>query len=428
MKKYYIQTTIVLLLCIGYLPIKAQNQYGLEDCKKIAIENNRKLKNSQLEIKASQQLEKEAFTNYFPSISASGIGILPKDPLAKINLGGMSLGMIDKGFQTGITVTQPIFAGGRIITGNKLAHLGIEVSRFEAKLSENEIVLNTENLYWQLVSLYEKEQTLNVIDKQIDTLLKDVELSYKTGLITHNDVLKVKLKKNEIKSARINLENGIKLVKMSLCRQMGIDLAEADQFKIDTPNIENVESPMSYYVDHKSVLSDRVESKLLDKNVEAAKLQTKMKRGDYLPTVAVGASYYGENVVDKWRDNSFAFASVSIPISGWWGGSHAIKRQKVQEQIALNNKIDTEEQLLLQMQNVKNELDNAYKQILLAKDGVEQSTENLRLNNNYYKVGTVTLTDVLDAQTLLQQNRDKYVESYTDYQKRRIEYLQVTGR
>ena len=428
MIKYYIQTIIMLLLCIASLQVEAQDQYGLEDCKRIAIENNRKLKNSRLEIQAAQQLEKEAFTNYFPSISASGTGILPKDPLVSMSLAGMSLGVLDKGFQTGITVTQPIFAGGKIITGNKLADLGTEVSRFQAKLSENEVLLNTESLYWQLLSLYEKEHTLDIVDTQLDTLLKDVELSYKAGLITHNDVLKVKLKKNEVKSARINLENGIKLVKMSLCQQMGIDLAEADQFKINIPDIENVESPMNYYVDHKSVLADRMESKLLDKNIEVTKLQTKMKRGDYLPTVAFGASYYGENIVDKWRSNGIVFASVSIPLSGWWGGSHAIKRQRIQEQIALNNKIDTEEQLLLQMQNVKNELDNAYKQILLAKDGVEQSTENLRLNTNYYKVGTVTLTDVLDAQTLLQQNRDKYVESYTDYQKRRIEYLQVTGR
>lgn len=418
----------MLLLCIASLQVEAQDQYGLEDCKRIAIENNRKLKNSRLEIQAAQQLEKEAFTNYFPSISASGTGILPKDPLVSMSLAGMSLGVLDKGFQTGITVTQPIFAGGKIITGNKLADLGTEVSRFQAKLSENEVLLNTESLYWQLLSLYEKEHTLDIVDTQLDTLLKDVELSYKAGLITHNDVLKVKLKKNEVKSARINLENGIKLVKMSLCQQMGIDLAEADQFKINIPDIENVESPMNYYVDHKSVLADRMESKLLDKNIEVTKLQTKMKRGDYLPTVAFGASYYGENIVDKWRSNGIVFASVSIPLSGWWGGSHAIKRQRIQEQIALNNKVDTEEQLLLQMQNVKNELDNAYKQILLAKDGVEQSTENLRLNTNYYKVGTVTLTDVLDAQTLLQQNRDKYVESYTDYQKRRIEYLQVTGR
>ncbi|EGK05258.1 TolC family protein [Dysgonomonas mossii] len=428
MKIYYIQAILGLVLFSCSLQIKAQSQYGLEDCKRIAIENNRKLKNSRLEIQASEQLKKEALTNYFPSISASGTGILPKDPLVSMNLAGMSLGLFDKGFQTGITVTQPIFTGGRIIIGNKLANLGTEVSRFQAKLSENEVLLNTESLYWQLVSLYEKGQTLDIIDTQLDTLLKDVELSYKTGLITHNDVLKVKLKKNEVKSARINLENGIKLVKMSLCQEMNLDLIEADQFKIATPDIESLESPVNYYVDHKTALTDRMESKLLDKNIEATKLQTKMKWGEYLPTIAIGASYYGENIVDKWRDNSMAFASVSIPISGWWGGSHAIKRQKIQEQIAVNNKSDTEEKLLLQMQNVKNELDNAYKQILLAKDGVEQATENLRLNSNYYKVGTVTLTDVLDAQTLLQQNRDKYVESYADYQKKRIEYLQVTGR
>lgn len=406
----------------------AQTKYNIESCKEMAIENNRKIKNSRLEIDASKQIKKEAFTNYFPSVSASGVGLLPKDPLMSLNLAGMSLGLLDKGFEAGITVTQPIFAGGKIVTGNKLADLGTEVSQYQAKLSENEVLLNTEGLYWQLVSLYEKEKTLDVIDTQLNTLLKDVELSYKTGLITNNDVLKVKLKKNEVQSNRINLENGIKLVKMSMCQLMGLELSLSDNFDIAVPDIENAKSPIAYYVDHSTALSERMESKLLDKNVEATKLQTKMKRGDYLPTVVVGASYYGENIVDKWRGNAILFASVSVPLSGWWGGSHAIKRQKIQEQIALNNKVDTQEQLLLQMQNVKNELDNAYKQIVLAKDGVEQSTENLRLNTNYYKAGTVTLTDVLDAQTLLQQNRDKYVESYTDYQKKRIEYLQVTGR
>lgn len=428
MKIYRIQMITGLILFCFSVQTEAQDRYKLEDCKRIAIENNRKLKNSRLEIQASEQLKKDAFTNFFPTISASGAGILPKDPIVSMNMMGMQLGLLEKGFQAGITVTQPIFAGGRIINGNKLASLGTEVNRFQAKLSENEVVLNTESMYWQLVSLYEKNRTLDIIDTQLDTLLKDVELAYKTGLITLNDVLKVKLKKNEVKSARINLDNGIKLLKMSLCQQMNIDLDKADHFEIVIPDIEQVESPAVYYVDHKTALAERMESKLLDKSVEAAKLQTRMKQGEYLPTIAIGATYYGENIINKWRENRMAFASVSVPISGWWGGSHTIKRQRIQEQIAVNTKNDTEEKLLLQMQNVKNQLDDAYKQILLAKDGVEQATENLRLNNNYYKVGTVTLTDVLDAQTLVQQNRDKYVESYADYQKKHIEYLQVTGR
>lgn len=418
----------IVTMCMITVFISAQTKYSLEDCKQLTIENNRKIKNSRLEIESSKETKEDAFTNYFPSVSASAFGFAAKDPLVTMNMGGTPIGFLKNGMSAGITATQPIFAGGKIINGNKLADLGIQVSQYQAKLSENDMLLNTENLYWQLVALYEKRKTLDVIDSQVDQLLKDVELSYQTGMITNNDVLKVKLKKNEVISNRINLDNNIKLVKMSLCQQMAMDLNSADSFDIQVPNIEDVESPIKYYVDHKNVLPNRAEAKLLDKNVEASKLQTKIKRADYLPTVAVGATYSRDNFMDKWNTNGAVFVSVNIPISGWWGGSHAIKQQKIQEKIALNNKIDIEEQLLLQMQNVKNELDNTYKQILLAKDGVEQSTENLRLNNQYYKVGTVTLTDVLDAQTLLQQNRDKYVESYANYQKKRIEYLQVTGR
>lgn len=409
-----------------YLP--AQTKYSLDDCKQMAIENNRKIKNSQLEINAAKEAKKDAFTNYFPSVSASGFGFKAKDPLVALNMGGAPISFLNNGMTAAISLSQPVFAGGKIVYGNKLAGLSIQVSQYQSKLSENDILLNTEVLYWQLVTLYEKEKTLDVIDSQLDALLKDVELSYKTGLITNNDVLKVKLKKNEIASKRIDLDNNIKLIKMSICQQIGIELTASDTFEIIVSDTEKIESPAVYYVDHKNALPNRMESKLLNKNVEASRLQTKIKRADYLPTVAIGATYYKENFLDGWNGNGAVFVSVSVPLSGWWGGSHAIKQQKIKEQIAYNDKLDVEEQLLLQMQNVRNDLDNAYKQILLAKEAIEQSSENLRLNNDYYRAGTVTLTDVLDAQTLLQQSRDKYIETYAAYEQKRFEYLQVTGR
>lgn len=418
----------MLIVCSLMVNLSAQTKYSIDDCKQMAIENNRNIKNSQLEIKAAQEAKKDAFTNYFPSVSASGFGFKAKDPLLALDMGGMPMSFLNDGLTAAISVSQPIFVGGKIVNGNKLADLGVEVNQYQAKLSENEVLLKTENLYWQLVSLYEKEKTLGIIDSQLDVLLKDVELSYKTGLITNNDVLKVKLKKNEVASNRINLENGIKLVKMSMCQQLGLDLTASDSFDITVPDIEIAESPVVFYVDHKSALLNRTESKLLGKNIEFSKLQTKMKRGDYLPTVAVGATYYKDNFLDTWNGNGAVFVSVSIPLSGWWGGSHAIKQQKIKEQIAYNDKQDKEEQLLLQMQKVKDELDNSYKQILLAKEAIEQSSENLRLNNDYYRAGTVVLTDLLDAQTLLQQSRDKYVETNSAYQQKRVEYLQVTGR
>lgn len=419
---------ILISFWVGISGLSAQTIYSLSDCKQLAIENNRKIKNSQLEIDAAKEIKKEAFTNFFPSLNASGFGFKAKDPLVAMQMGEMPIALLEDGLAGSVTLTQPVFAGGKIVHGNKLATISTETSRYQARLSENEVLLTTEGLYWQLISLLEKEKTLDVIDTQLDTLLKDVELSYKAGLITRNEVLKVRLKKNEVKSNRINLDNGIKLAKMSMCQQIGVDLVTSEHFEITRPDMENAESPALYYVDHREALSSRMETKLMDKNVEASQLQTRMKQGDYLPTVAVGATYYRENFLEHWTGNGAVFVSVSVPLSGWWGGSHAVKNQRIKERIAYNRKMDMEEELLLQMQKVKNELDNAYKQILLAHESVGQSNENLRLNADYYKAGTVTLTDVLDAQTLLQQSRDNYVEAYCRYEAKIFEYQQVTGR
>jgi outer membrane protein TolC len=328
---------------------------------------------------------------------------------------------------------QPVFVGGKIIYGNKLAGVGVEVAQYRQKLTENEVMLAIECLYWDLVSLHEKEKTLNIVEVQLDTLLKNVELAYKTGLTTQNDVLKVKLKQNEISTNRLNLENGIQLIKMAICQQTGLGIASSDSLEIVIPDIDSIKSPFDYSIEHAEALTNRMESKLLEKSVEAAQLQTKIKRADHLPTVAVGALYSKNNLLknrfsEDWRDNGLVYVTASVPLTGWWGGSHAVKKQKIEEQIARNNKADAEEQLLLQMQNVKNELNNAYRQALLAKEAIEQSTENYRQNNNHYNAGIVNLTDVLDAQTILQQSRDRYVESYGKYERKRIEYMQVTGR
>lgn len=208
---------IAMIMCMMVISVSAQVKYSLEDCKQLTVKNNRKIKNSLLGIESSKEIKKNAFTNYFPSVSASGFGFTAKDPLVALNMGGTPISFLNNGMSASITATQPIFAGGKIVNGNKLADLGTQVSQYQAKLSENDMLLNTENFYWQLVSLYEKSKTLDVIDAQVDQLLKDVELSYRMGMITNNDVLKVKLKKNEVASNRINLDNNIKLVKMSLC-------------------------------------------------------------------------------------------------------------------------------------------------------------------------------------------------------------------
>ncbi len=422
MKKRNLYLGCLLIAVSG--AIQAQSSFTLEQCKELTLKNNYEIRKSELQLKGAEQSRKEAFTNYFPVVSATGTAMNASAGTMNMEMMGTTLSLMKNGVLGGVTATQPVFAGGNIVNGNKLAKVGVEAQRYQLDLSEDEILLQTEHYYYQIVSLQEKLRTLDQLDAMLQHLRRDVENSFKAGLITQNDVLKVKLKQNELASNRLSVENGLDITKKLLCQHMGTDPAG---FSITYDSLW-MESPANLLVNHTEVLSARNEYKLLDKNVEANNLQLKIKQGEFLPKVAVGAGYMYHNLTDVNTDFGVVFATVSIPISAWWGGSHAIKKQKINQQVAMNDRQNKSEQLLLQMQQALNDMAESYKQVKLAEEAVAEATENLRLSEDYYKAGTVTLTDLLDAQSFLQQTRDRYTESITVYRFKRSNYLQVTGR
>ena len=105
-----------------------------------------------------------------------------------------------------------------------------------------------------------------------------------------------------------------------------------------------------------------------------------------------------------------------------------MKKQKLQMRSAENQFADQSEMLVIRMQNTWNALTDAYKQVEIAIESIEQAKENLRLQTDYYHAGTCTMSDLLEAQSLFQQSRDQYVESYVQYEVKKREYLQATGR
>ncbi|KAA6306955.1 hypothetical protein EZS27_041379, partial [termite gut metagenome] len=107
-------------------------------------------------------------------------------------------------------------------------------------------------------------------------------------------------------------------------------------------------------------------------------------------------------------------------------GSHAIKKKKLEVQAAENTKQNTAELLLLQMQRLWDELNEVYQQVQLAQKSIAVAEENVRLNEDHYHAGISILSDLLDAQNLLQQSRDQYTEAATGYLLKMSEYKQAT--
>lgn len=414
-----------LVLCVG--TVSAQRTLSLEECREMALENNAKMKNARLDVEGAREGKKEAFTKYFPNVSAVGTAFKANHGMMDMSVipGLLELSMMDDGLLGGVTAIQPVFAGGQIVNGNKLADLALEVSRYQMRQSEDEVALTVERYYWQWISLHEKLRTIEIVESLVGSLYKDVEVAVGAGVTTRNDLLQVQLKKNGVASDRLRVENGLRLSKMVLAQYIGIG---EDDFEIDFTLPAEVPSPELYRVSHEEALPTTLSYKLLEKNVEAARLQQKLKVGQYLPTVGIGAGYMYHDLLDKDRPFGMVFATVAIPISDWWGGSHAIRKQKLQVKAAEYSRQNANELLLVQMRKLWNELEESYKQVKLSEESIATVEENVRLNTDYYKAGTVTLSDLLDAQSLLQQSRDQYTGDYTAYLIKRTEYLQATGR
>ena len=332
---------------------------------------------------------------------------------------------VDNGVLGAVSAVQPVLAGGQIVNSNKLARVGYRVSGVQAEQTRDEVVLTTEKYYWEYIGLLEKLRTVEMVQRFLESTYKDVELYVKAGVTNRNDLMKVRLQVNALESTRMEVENGLSVVKMLLGQYIGLG---SESFTFAHDSLTSLPVPQSYKVDHLEALGNTPSYKLLNMNVEAAKLQKRLAVGKNLPSVGVGASYSYDNLLDTDHRVGMVFASVSVPISDWWGGSHAVKKQKLALQMAELEKEDASQLLLIRMQKCWNDLTEAYSQVGLAREAIATAEENLRLNDDYYKAGTSTLTDLLDAQSALQQARDRYADSYTDYMVKLTVYLQSTGR
>jgi len=424
MKKIKYFVLFIMILCLNQ--IYAQKSLTLQESKQLALQNNAKSKNSRLEIEASRQIKKSAFTNFFPSISAGGATFEAQKGLVGMSLGGMSISMLEKGTFGFINVIQPVFAGGRILNGNKLARLGVEVSELQEKMARNEIILKSEEQYRTIVSLEEKYKTVLKYEELLNSILRQVEDAFNSGIVMKNDVLKVKLKLSELMLNKSKLENGRKLAAMAFCQYIGIPYEEGIVFG---DAMEVTDTPQSSYTENAEALKMRNEYNLLQKSVEAEELQTKMKLGEYLPQAGIGISGLYMKIDDgESNTRGLVFGTISVPISQWWSGSHELQERSIKEDIAKNNFKNNSELLLLQMEKAWQDLTDSYKQYQLSVQSKEQAEENLKVNNDSYKNGLINVSDLLEAQALCQQMQDQYTDAKVNYLIKKTAYLQTTGR
>ena len=80
------------------------------------------MKNAQNNLRMVEHSKQEAFSKYFPTVSAMGSGFLADKSLVRMGLSPeMQMAFMKNGLVGDVSATLPLFTGGQIVNGNKLA-------------------------------------------------------------------------------------------------------------------------------------------------------------------------------------------------------------------------------------------------------------------------------------------------------------------
>lgn len=461
----YVTFICLTLLCCAQSAFAADTAkvyLTLEQCREMALENNADIKNAELDLQAAKAQRQEALAEYFPTVSANAFGFHALDPMIEIGvkdiLGNTTfsnnlnhiveqlapqLGIspayttMQHGYMASVSLIQPVFAGGRIVNGNRLASLGVDAASTKKNIVRRTTTEEVEKNYWQIVSLEEKLSTLGSLSAMLDTLQRDVSSACAAGLATESDLLQVELKRNELKSGRLQIENGIRLAKMNMLNSIGMAYTPYPQDNVDSiPCIDDIvlsdtigglNPPMAYYMDEADVAVAQDETRLLDLSVSAKKIERNMVIGEALPEIGIGASYGYSNFLDRDNLNGAVYVSVKVPISDWGKKARKIQRYDSQIRKAENEKEYLSSQIELQIRQLWFNLETSWQQLQVSRESIATAEASVRKLAAHYRAGLVPLSELLEAQTQLQQCTDNYTDQCIAYRTTLRAYLDRTG-
>ena len=451
----------IVISCCAILLISAsstaqeQLRLSLTDCRQMALTNSEEMQQANIALQQAKLDRQIAKTAYLPKLDASATGayILPD-----MDMMGMKLRMRGT-YMAGINLTQPIYTGGKIRTGHRMAAIGEDVANEKRRMTRMDLLVEVDNAYWTYIAVKQKVRMLETYCAQMDTLYKQTETALMAGLATENDLLRIDTKRTEIHYQLQKARNGTDLCRMSLCRIIG---AGSDSQIIATDTLYHavasecaagsdsqiIATDTTFTVSQPGILDSSINSRpeihLLEKQIAVSKEKITMERAEMLPTIALTASYMyygniklngmtntGSSMVpfsQKFNDGlGMAMLSVQIPIFHWGEARKKVRKAKYEMQ---NAELDLQKNAKLLNIEIKQAILNVqdgYKLIQTAEKGLEQAQENLRVITNRYTASMSPLTDMLDAQSQWQQAESNLIEAQTQYKIYETDYRRAMG-
>lgn len=482
----------VLVLAFWQLTALAGDKLSLEDCRQMAINNNKDLVQQRAKLEMAGYDRKIARANYFPKISAiatyqhtggglsliddtnipqfgglgDGIqasrdalvqqiqGILAADPqlaqrlmqnqaftdfMTRLSTSDVATAVntigsqIDKTIDDAIhpdldniyvgviSLQQPVFVGGKIIAANKMARYAEQLAELEYDGNYDEVLVAVDQAYWQVVSVAAKKKLAESYSMLLRNMLANVEIAVQEGIATESDALTVRVKSNDADITLNKANNGLKLAKMFLCKQVGLPLDSeitlVDEGEEAVPAPEKGErKPIE------QILADRNETRRLELASAIYDQKVNIARADMMPTVALTANYIVMNpnmnhgFKNEFGSNWGAGVLVSVPIFHGFEALQKTRKAKAEATIYRAKYEDACNLINLQVTQLYQQQEEALERLATAEASLDAAEENLRTATVGFDAGVVDANTAMAAQTAWLKAHSEYIDAGIDVQ------------
>ena len=454
------RTILLLTFVVTVSCMHAQRMLTLEECRNLAIQNNKELQISGEKIKMADNEKKAAFTKYFPQLSANGAYMWNQKDLNLLDMGALSSSLssslgglaqlpmiqhlmsgvndmqhldVQNIWVGNVSLVQPVFMGGKIVNYNQITKFAKQLAESMNNLQLQDLIYKTDETYWQVISLVNKKK---LADAYVDLLRKmdsDVTAMIYEGVATEADGLSVKVKLNEAEMAQTKVENGLALTRMLLAQICGLSLEEdlslADE-KLDNFPVETTQAS----ADLNEAFMNRNELRSLDLATKIYKRKERIALAEMLPNVALAANYFvtNPNVFNGFK-NDFAGmfnvgVMVKVPLSGWWEGTYRRNSAKAETRIKTLEWQDAREKIELQVNQSVYKVNEAGKKLIASSRNMENAEENLRRANFGFEEGVIPALNLMEAQTAWVSARSSLIDAQIEVKLTEVYLSKALGK
>ena len=390
--------------------VPATLNLSLSEAQDYAVETNRSLRNASLAVQKAYAQRWQTIASMLPSADLSwGYTSMMG---YKMNFGGMPIEMPDNGT---LGITAAVGINGQAIVGALLNNVAIDMQKLNLQQSEDNLRANIKTSYASVLVLQNVVTLLESSLANIEQMAEMTQRSVDVGAAEQTTADLIKVRVNTLKN---NINANLRSTQLALNALKVLLDVPAETELVLTSTLEDFLSAEAVValLGNDFILENNLNYQLLEKNVELAKKNVHMAGWAYGPTVALAYQYNQKDYFGKKEGLNMTppnAVSLNISMPLWSSGKRAagVVEKKIALEEARNTFAETANNLGIQNEQLRYNLQNGYETYMNEKDNMDVTQRVFESTTNKFNQGAASNLDLVNASNDLITAQSSYVQA-----------------